>query len=109
MCERARSAAFALSARTYPRTVRGNRDPRVPEVAPGRGVPFISRLRRTQPHLQGLGYAVALLGIGLMTAGLLPFRDDLNPLTKGFAYLAVVVAAAAIGGLGPGILASVLG
>src|SRR5205807_126967 len=39
----------------------------------------------------------------------LPFRDDLQPLSKGFGYMAVVVAAAAVGGLGAGIVASVLG
>ena len=44
-----------------------------------------------------------------MTLVFLPIRDDITPLSKGFAYLAVVVAAAATGSLGPGMLASVLG
>jgi two-component system, OmpR family, sensor histidine kinase KdpD len=55
------------------------------------------------------GYVVGIVGVSAMTLSLLPFRDDLQPLSKGFGYLAVVVAAAAVGGLGPGILASVLG
>jgi two-component system sensor histidine kinase KdpD len=45
----------------------------------------------------------------LLTLALLPFRNDLTPLSKGFGYLCVVVAAAAVGGLAPGILASFLG
>ena len=44
-----------------------------------------------------------------MTIAFLPIRDNITPLSKGFAYLAVVVAAAATGSLGPGIAASVLG
>ena len=40
---------------------------------------------------------------------LLPVRDDITPLSKGFGFLVVVVAAAAIGGFGPGILASFFG
>ena len=55
------------------------------------------------------GYAVAVLGTIALTVVLLPFRPDLTPLSKGFGFLVVVVSAAAIGGLGPGIAASLLG
>ena len=55
------------------------------------------------------GYAIAILGTAALTLILLPFRDNLVPLSKGFGFLTVVVAAAAVGGLAPGILASVVG
>ncbi|HXY73637.1 MAG TPA: ATP-binding protein [Actinomycetota bacterium] len=55
------------------------------------------------------GYAIAILGTAGLTLILLPFRDNLVPLSKGFGFLVVVVAAAAVGGLGPGIVASVVG
>jgi two-component system, OmpR family, sensor histidine kinase KdpD len=54
------------------------------------------------------GYSVAILGTLLMTAALLQFRDQITPLSKGFGFLVVVVSAAAVGGLGPGIGASIL-
>ncbi len=55
------------------------------------------------------GYIVAVGGVAGLTLALLPFRDNLQPLSKGFGFLLVVVSAAAIGGLGSGIVASVLG
>ena len=55
------------------------------------------------------GYAVAILGTVALTLSFLPVRNDITPLSKGFGFLAVVVVAAAVGGLGPGILASLLG
>jgi len=60
-------------------------------------------------HRGAAGYAVATLGTVALTLGLLAFRDQITPLSKGFGFLVVVVAAAGIGGLGPGILASLLG
>ena len=48
-------------------------------------------------------------GIAALTVALVPFRNDLTPLSVGFGYLVVVVVAAAVGRLGPGILASILG
>jgi two-component system sensor histidine kinase KdpD len=84
----------------------GGRDP---DRASGNRLQFITRLGRTEPHLRGAGYAIAVAGTALLTVSLLPFRNDLTPLSKGFGYLCVVVAAAAVGGLGPGILASFLG
>ena len=62
---------------------------------------------RTRRRL--IGYTVATVGIAALTAILLQYRDDLTPLSVGFGYLVVVVVAAAIGRLGPGLLASVLG
>jgi two-component system sensor histidine kinase KdpD len=55
------------------------------------------------------GYAIAIGGTALLTLLLIPFRAQLVPLSKGFGFLVVVVAAAAAGGLGPGIVASVVG
>ncbi|MDP9242716.1 MAG: ATP-binding protein, partial [Actinomycetota bacterium] len=55
------------------------------------------------------GYVIATVGTAAVTGAFLPFRDDITPLSKGFGYLLVVVAAAAIGGLGPGVCASVVG
>jgi two-component system sensor histidine kinase KdpD len=55
------------------------------------------------------GYLVALLGTLALVAAFLPIRDDIAPLAKGFGFLVVVVASAAIGGIGPGVVASVLG
>jgi two-component system sensor histidine kinase KdpD len=55
------------------------------------------------------GYAAAVLGTVALTASLLPVRDNITPLSKGFGFLVVVVVAAAVGGLGPGIAASVFG
>ncbi len=61
------------------------------------------------PQRRAAGYAVATMGTVALTLGLLAFRDHTTPLSKGFGFLIVVVAAAATGGLGPGILASLLG
>jgi two-component system, OmpR family, sensor histidine kinase KdpD len=74
-----------------------------------RVLPLLTRLEMRRPHRRAAGYAVATGGTVALTLGLLAFRDDTTPLPKGFGFLVVVVAAAAIGGLGPGILASFLG
>src|SRR5438132_11759321 len=85
------------------------------DVGPGalrgrhRVPPLLARLTIHPPRRRLGGYLVAILGTAVLTAALLPFRGDIAPLSKGFGYLVVVVAAAAIGGLGPGIVASVLG
>ncbi|MGZ4136935.1 MAG: DUF4118 domain-containing protein, partial [Actinomycetota bacterium] len=69
----------------------------------------IGDLLRRPPRSRVLGWLIAVAGSVALTAALLPIRDHLTPLSKGFFYLVVVVAAAATGGFGPGILASVLG
>jgi len=69
----------------------------------------VARLTIRRPRRRLAGCLVATAGTAALTAALLPFRNDIAPLSKGFGYLAVVVAAAAIGGLGSGIVASVLG
>src|SRR6266498_6037774 len=71
--------------------------------------PLLTRLGMRHPQRRAAGYAVATVGTIALTLGLLAFRDHTTPLSKGFGFLVVVVAAAAIGGLGPGILASLLG
>ncbi len=75
----------------------------------GHGIPILARLTKTSPNLRIIGYVIAVAGTAIVTIVFLPIRDDITPLSKGFAYLAVVVAAAAAGSLGPGIAASVLG
>jgi two-component system sensor histidine kinase KdpD len=74
-----------------------------------RVLPLLTRLGTRRPQRRAAGYAVATAGTITMALGLLAFRDATTPLSKGFGLLVVVVAAAAIGGLGPGILASLLG
>ncbi len=56
-----------------------------------------------------VGYVIAVVGTGLASAVFLPYRDQITPLSKGFGFLVVVVAAAAVGGLWPGVVASVAG
>jgi two-component system sensor histidine kinase KdpD len=73
------------------------------------GIPILGRLTRTSPNLRVAGYVIAVAGTAIVTLVFLPIRDGITPLSKGFAYLAVVVAAAATGSLGPGMAASVLG
>ena len=67
-------------------------------------VPWTTR----SPRRLVLGYAVSLLGTAIMALGLLPLRDQITPLSKGFGFLVVVAVAAGVGGLGPGLVASLL-
>jgi two-component system sensor histidine kinase KdpD len=71
--------------------------------------PSLSGLLSRRPRSRWLGWAIAAGGSIALTGVLLTVRGDLTPLSKGFFYLVIVVAAAATGGLGPGILASFLG
>jgi two-component system sensor histidine kinase KdpD len=57
----------------------------------------------------GLGYAVGVGGTVVAAAAMLPFRTNLDPTDVVLVFLVVVVAAAATGGLGPGVLVAVLG
>lgn len=77
--------------------------------APGRITARLTWLAgRRSPRRLAAGYAVALLGTVALTVALLPVRDQITPLAKGFGFLVVVIAAAATGGLGPGLVASVV-
>ncbi|MBW3591207.1 MAG: DUF4118 domain-containing protein [Actinobacteria bacterium] len=58
---------------------------------------------------QGLGYLIAAGGTAAFSAAMLPFRETVTPLSKGLGFLLIVVAAAAVGGVWPGMLASLLG
>jgi len=58
--------------------------------------------------MRALGFLIALAGPAIVVAVFLPFRDTLQPLTIGFSFLVVVVAAAIVGRLGPGLLAAVV-
>ena len=84
---------------------------RDPSDVRGHGIPVLARLTRTtRPNPRLAGYVVAVAGTALVTTCFLPIRDDITPLSNGFAYLVVVVvAAAATGSLGPGITASIVG
>ncbi len=55
------------------------------------------------------GYLLATLGTAALVLAFRPFRNDLTPLTEGFTFLALVVVTVAVGGLMPGVVASVLG
>jgi len=57
----------------------------------------------------GLGYAVGVGGTVVAGAAMLPFRTNLDATDVVLVFLVVVVAAAATGGLGPGVAAAVLG
>ncbi len=80
--------------------------------SPDEAAPGPIALLRTSTARRGrrlAGYTIAVAGTGLAIAVFLPLRDQIAPLSKGFGFLAIVVAAAAMGGLGPGIAASLLG
>jgi two-component system sensor histidine kinase KdpD len=85
------------------------KSPRAGDPARVRTPPALARLASGSPRRQAAGYAVAIIGTIALTASLIPFRDDITPLSKGFGFLVVVVVAAAVGGLWPGILASLIG
>jgi two-component system sensor histidine kinase KdpD len=70
-----------------------------------------SHQRRLDVHgpRTGLGYAIAVLGTTAATLGLLAVRPNVSTTNVVLTFLAVVVAAAATGGLGPGAVAAVAG
>lgn len=77
---------------------------------PTRGASFVGLLREgALPRRRAAGYAVAVIGTVGLVLVLLPFRRHVTPLGTGFGFIVPVVVAAATGGLGPGIAASVLG
>ncbi len=69
----------------------------------------------TSPFLRGRrgrtvgGYLVATAGTAVLVLALVQVREDASQLSVGFAFLALVMIAVAVGGLGSGIAASVLG
>jgi two-component system sensor histidine kinase KdpD len=77
---------------------------------PSRTTTVLGLLREgAKPRRRLAGYAVAIGGTLALVALFLPFRDEITPLSKGFGFVVPVVVAAAVGGLGPGITASILG
>src|SRR5918995_453276 len=74
-----------------------------------RTLPVLTWLQHQRTGRQAAGYAAATLGTVALTLGLLGVRDHTTLLSKGLGFLVVVVVAAAVGGLGPGLLASLLG
>jgi two-component system, OmpR family, sensor histidine kinase KdpD len=85
------------------------RAPPQAEQARVRIPPVLTWLRRQRSGRQVAGYAAATLGTVALTLGLFAVRNHTTPLFNGFGFLVVVVIAAAVGGLGPGLLASLLG
>jgi K+-sensing histidine kinase KdpD len=69
----------------------------------------LAYLRPAKVRREIAGYLIAVAGSAALTAVFLPFRRDITPLSKGFGFLVVVVIAAWVGGLGPGIAASIVG
>lgn len=67
--------------------------------------PFRTFLARSRMR-KLIGYGLGTVGVAVLVAAFLPFRDNGAPLNAAFGFLALVVVASAIGGLGPGILAS---
>jgi two-component system sensor histidine kinase KdpD len=62
-----------------------------------------------RPTRRVAGYVVAVVGPIVLAAALVPFRDTLRTSTVGFAFVVVVVIAASLGRVGPGIVASIVG
>jgi len=67
------------------------------------------RLAVGGPRSAALGYTVAVVGTAAVTGPLLGVRGDVSKTNVVLAYLLVVTASAATGGLGPGITAAALG
>lgn len=62
-----------------------------------------------RPKRRVAGYVVALVGPLALALILAPFRDTLRTTTVGFGFVVVVVVAASLGRVGPGIVASIVG
>jgi len=62
-----------------------------------------------RPALRAWGWAIAIVGTAGLVTAFLPYREDVSTVSLGFGFLAAVVAAAALGGLWPGLVASVGG
>jgi two-component system sensor histidine kinase KdpD len=66
--------------------------------------PATRRRSGVAPRRQALGWLLGLLALPLVTAAMIPLRGDIELSTVLLAYLTVVVATAAIGGAGPGLV-----
>jgi two-component system, OmpR family, sensor histidine kinase KdpD len=62
-----------------------------------------------RPKQRLAGYVVALAGPVALALILAPFRDTLRTTTVGFGFVVLVVVAASLGRVGPGITASIIG
>jgi two-component system sensor histidine kinase KdpD len=89
-------------------TPTGQASPQV-EQARARILPVLAWLRLQRTGRQVAGYAAATLGTVGFTLGMLGVRNHTTLLSKGLGFLVVVVVATVVGGLGPGLLASLLG
>jgi len=68
------------------------------------------RRRHRAPPGRGIaGYVLAVAVTAAIVLAAPPIRDAVDPVATGFGFLVLVVACVALGGLGPGIVASVLG
>jgi two-component system sensor histidine kinase KdpD len=67
------------------------------------------RLAGVSRNRQLIGLALAIVGLPLLTVGLVPARDSLGLQNALLCYLLVVVGIATVGGLWPAILASLIG
>ncbi|CAN5697930.1 sensor histidine kinase KdpD [soil metagenome] len=75
--------------------------------------PPLPRVRRRTEVLSArrrlVGWAVAVLGVVLLTVGLVQVREDVALSADLMAFLMLVVAASTIGGIGPGLFAAIVG
>lgn len=77
-------------------------------VQPGLGEPTMrASLARGRRQLVA-GYLVAILGTALLVVAFMPSRDDIAPISHGFAFLGLVVLTVLVGGLWPGLTAALL-
>ena len=62
-----------------------------------------------RPRRRAAGYVVAVVGPIVLALALVPFRGGLRSSTVGFGFVVLVVVAASLGRVGPGIVASIVG
>ncbi len=67
----------------------------------------VRRYLVTSPGRTVAGYLLATVGTLALSLCLLPFRDDITALSEGFLFLFLVIATVVVGGLVPGLVASV--
>ena len=74
-----------------------------------RAVPRVRRRVALSPRRRLLGWLAAIVGLPVLTAVLVPMRDDVGLPTILLLYLVLVVVVAALGGLVPALVAAVAG